>query len=144
MGVVFLDLKKAFDTINHNLLLTKMSFFYFSTEAVHWFASYLQARVQCVKVDQEKSSIMNIKMGIPQGSILGPLLFSLFINDLPLNCSGASFQLYADDAVLYVPAKSPELAADVLSAFMADVGQWLNHNQLVLNFTKNCFHVFFY
>lgn len=144
VGAVFLDLKKAFDTINHSLLLTKMSSFNFSTKAVQWFASYLQARVQCVKVNQEKSSLLNIKMGIPQGSVLGPLLFSLFINDLPLHCSGASFQLYADDAVLYAPAKSPELAADVLSACMADVGQWLNQNQLVLNFTKTvsmCFSI---
>jgi len=116
VGAVFLDLKKAFDTINHNLLLTKMSSFNFSNEAVQCFASYLQTRVQCVKFPQEKSSLLNIKLGIPQGSKLSPLLFSLFINDLPLNCAGASIQLYADDVVLYAPAKSPELAADVLSA----------------------------
>lgn len=123
-----------------------MSSFNFFNEAVCWFASHLQARAQCVKVAQEKSSLLNIKMSIPQGSILGPLLFTLFINDLHLNgnCSGASFQLYADDAVLYAPAKSPELAADVLSTCMAEVRRWLKQKQLVVNLTQTvstCFSI---
>jgi len=144
VGAVFIDLTKAFDTVNHSLLLSKMLHFNFSNEAVLWFASYLRSRVQCVKVDQNVSALSNIKMGIPQGSILGPLLFSLFINDLPLHCSGASCQLYADDAVLYVPAKSPEQAAAILSTSMSDIQQWLIQNQLVLNFSKTvsmCFSI---
>lgn len=144
VGAVFIDLKKAFDTVNHSLLLSKMLHFNFSNEAVLWFTSYLQSRVQCVKVDQNISALSNIKMGIPQGSILGPVLFSLFINDLPLHCSGARCQLYADDAVIYAPAKSPEQAAAVLSTSMLDIQQWLIQNQLVLNFTKTvsmCFSI---
>lgn len=105
LGTAFLDLKKAFNTINHSLLLP------------NWFAS----------------SLLNIQMGIPQGSI------RLCINDLPLNCPGASFQLYAADAVLYAPAKSRELVADVVSACVADVRLWLNQNQLVLNLTKTVY-----
>lgn len=97
------------------------------------FTFYLQSRVQCVKVDQNISAHSNIKTGIPQSSILGSLLFSLFINDLPLHCSDASCQLYVDDAVIYAPAKSPEQAAAVLSTSMFDIQQWLIQNQLVLN-----------
>lgn len=82
-------------------------------------------------------------MGIPQGSILGPLLFSLFINDL-LPIFAVSCPLYADDAVLYVPAKTPELAADPLCTSLVEVRQWLNKNQLVLNLLKTvslCFSI---
>ena len=76
-GAVFLCLKKAFNTVNHSLLLSKMLSFHFSPDAIAWFTSYLQDREQCVKVDQDKSFFLNNHMGIPQGSILGPLLFSL-------------------------------------------------------------------
>ena len=77
-----------------------------------------------------------MEMGIPQGLILGPLLFSLFINDLPSICAGVSCQLYADDAVFYAPAKTPQQAANALSTSLAEVRQWLNKNQLLLNFSK--------
>ena len=144
VGAVFLDLKKAFEMVSHHLLLSKMSLFNISPEAVGWLASFLQGREQCVKVARDKSSLLNIRMGIPQGSILGPMLFSLFINDLPLICPGVRCQLYADDTVFYGSAKTPEQAAEVLSACMAEVSQWLTQNKLVLNFTKTvalCFSI---
>ena len=97
-----------------------------------------------MKVDQEKSSLLNNRMGIPQGSILGPLLFSLFINDLPTSCPEANCQLYADDAVIYVPAKSPSKAAEILTPYLDDVHQWLQCNHLFLNLKKTvsmCFSI---
>lgn len=136
VGAVFLDLKKAFDTVNHNILLSKLKSFKFSKEAVDWFESYLQNGEQCVKINQEKSSFLNNRMGIPQGSILGPLLFSLFINDLPKTCPEAGFQLHADDAVIYAPAKSPSKAAETLTQHLYEVQQWLEHSHLILNLNK--------
>ena len=143
VGAIFMDLKKAFELVNHNLLLSKLENFNISNDTICWFASFLQARVQCVKVAQDKSPLLNIQMGIPQGSILGPLQFSLFINDLPSICAGVSCQLYADDAA-YAPAKTPEQAADALSTSLVEVRQWLSKDQLVLNLSKTvsmCFSI---
>lgn len=118
MGAEFINLQKAFNMVNHSLLFSKMPAFYFSFEAISWFTSYLHSCAQCVEIDQDISEFLNIKKGIPQGSIHGPLLFSFFINNLPLHCSGASCQLYSDNAVRYAPAWSPEQTAEVLSNYM--------------------------
>ena len=144
VGAVFLDLNKAFEMVSHHLLLSKMSLFNISPEAVGWLASFLQGREQCVKVARDKSSLLNIRMGIPQCSILELMLINLFINDLPLICPGFRCQLYADDTIFYASAKTPDQAAEVLSACMAEVSHWLTQNKLVLNFTKTvamCFSI---
>lgn len=78
-----------------------------------------------MKVDQEKSSLLNNRVGVPQGSILGLLLFSLFRNDMPTSCPEAGCQLYADDVGKYAPAKSPGKLVKILTAYLDDVHQWL-------------------
>lgn len=81
-------------------------------------------------------------MGLPQGSILGPLLFSLYVNDFPNCCKQTKCQLYADDTVIYVSAKTPSLAAEILTNEMIGVSQWLQNSCLTLNCTKTL-NVFF-
>ena len=116
-----MDLKKAFDTVNHEILLNKLKTFNFSDEAIAWFRSYLKHREQWVRSNSTLSTVQTCSMGIPQGFILGPLLFSLYINDLPDSCKKARCQMDADDSVVFVSAKTTQLAAKTLSEEMSGV-----------------------
>ena len=136
VGAVFLDLKKAFDTVNHQVLLSKLSFFNFSKEAINWFNSYLSNRKQSVRIGKSQSTNRDCNIGVPQGSILGPILFSLYINDLPSICPTVSIQMYADDTVLYTHAENKQLAADRLNEAMVHVSDWLRNSCLHLNTSK--------
>ncbi len=136
VGAIFLDLKKAFDTVDHQILICKLANFNLSPNVLNWMQSYLTGRVQCVRVGSATSPFLSNEMGVPQGSILGPLLFSLYINDLPSVCTGCDVQMYADDTVIYVHAKTKEQAASKLGAIMINVNKWLNDSNLVLNVKK--------
>jgi hypothetical protein len=97
--LIFCDLKKAFDTCDHTILLTKLSKLGISGTSLLWFKNYLTNRKQFVSIEQFNSALLSILVGVPQGSILGPLLFLIYINDLPLHSSLLSF-LFADDTAL--------------------------------------------
>ncbi len=136
VGAVFLELKKAFDTVNHVVLINKLKQMNFSQQALNWFKSYLDCRQQCVKINGVKSSLQKCKLGVPQGSILGPLLFCLYINDLPESCKEVDCQMYADDTIIYVTAESSHMAAEMLTSQLVCISQWLQDNGLTLNYTK--------
>ena len=99
-GMVLVDYRKAFDMVDHTLLLKKLQIYGLTKESLLWFSSYLKERRQFVKLGDKQSDTTFIHHGVPQGSILGPLLFTVFINDLPLHVTSSNVDLYADDTTL--------------------------------------------
>ena len=103
---IFIDLKKAFDTVNHSILLLKLHHYGVRGKAYEWFQSYLSNRKQFVCVHGHDSDSLPLTCGVPQGSILGPLLFLLYVNDLPNASSLRTFHLFADDTNIYYSCKN--------------------------------------
>ena len=102
--MVSIDFKKAFDLVDHQLLLTKLRLYRLSDSALSWFQSYITDRHQFVTIHGERSDSLQIKQGIPQGSVLGPILFLLFVNDIPLHLSSSSADIFADDTTITASA----------------------------------------
>ena len=118
IGTVYLDFRKAFDMVDHEILLHKLRLYHFSDKAYNLFESYLNNRYQIVKNGSFQSDPKLIVSGVPQGSILGPLLFLLFVNDLPLCIDKSNIDMYADDATLH---KSLTSVSQVKSALQNDI-----------------------
>ena len=136
-GVVFIDLKKAFDTIDHEIILRKLSYFGADQATVKWFQSYLSNRTQRCNVNGNLSTASTVTCGVPQGSILGPLLFFLmYINDLPSCLRVAAPRMFADDTSITLSAKT---VADLKLAVTSELNNltcWLRANKLSLNVAK--------
>ena len=135
VGMVLLDLQKAFDTVDHKILLMKMEALGLGQDVVRWFRSYLSDRRQLVDVSGVLSSSAAISCGVPQGSILGPLLFLIYGNDM----SGAvnhKLLLYADDSAILVADKSVSAIEMSLQKELEVVSEWLVDNKLSLHLGK--------
>ena len=141
MGV-FLDLSKAFDTVNFEILFKKLQHYGIKGICLEWFKDYLHGRTQIVKFKHHRSIEMNITTGVPQGSILGPLLFLLYINDIE-NCSDIlSFVLYADDTNAFYSNSCLKTLSSTMQNEMNKVVKWLNANKLSINSSKTKFVIF--
>ena len=135
-GVVFIDIKKAFDTIDHEIILRKLSYFGADQATAKWFQSYLSNRTQRCNVNGNLSTASTVTCGVPQGSILGPLLFLMYINDLPNCLRVAAPRMFADDTSITLSAKT---VADLKLAVTSELNNltcWLRANKLSLNVAK--------
>jgi len=138
---VFLDLSKAFDTVNHKILLSKLYAYGIRGLPLCWFESYLKHRTQYVKLGDVESSKLPILCGVPQGSTLGPLLFLLYINDLPNCCEGPSFRIFADDTNIFFISENPRELELVMNSAIKSVFSYCNSNKLSLNLKKTNYMV---
>jgi len=131
-----IDLSKAFDTIDHTILLIKLHHYGIRVVTLDWFKNYLTNRVQFVSIENVYSSSGHITYGVPQGSILGPLLFLIYINDICCSSSVLKFILFADDTNLFYSSKSISDLQHVLNHEMAALSEWFKANRLSLNIDK--------
>ena len=139
---VFIDLKKAFDTINHNILLEKLDHYGIRGITNQWLKSYLTNRQQYVRYNETDSSLSKIICGVPRGSILGPILFILYINNLCNVSDILKFVLFADDTNLFRSGTDIELLCESINNELIKINSWFKSNKLSLNISKTNFIVF--
>jgi hypothetical protein len=139
---VFIDLKKAFDCIDHSILMDKLSHYGVRGVALKWIKSYLADRQQFVSCKESMSSKLNISTGVPQGSILGPLLFIIYINDIINISNKLKFFLYADDTNILFTEESPLNLKTKLELELIKLLTWLDVNKLSINLAKTSYIIF--
>jgi len=137
-GLVFIDFRKAFDVIDHELLLKKLSIHGASPSSVAWFKSYLSERKQFISLGKTASEQLTARQGVPQGSILDPVLFLLFVNDMPLHVQKSTMDISADDTTLSSSSdwKTTQHLNQTLSLQLSEVERWARGNKMYMNMQK--------
>ena len=142
VGAIYVDLSKAFDSLNHELLIAKLKCYGIDQHAVELFRSYLSNRYQCCKINITFGDWRKIIAGVPQGSILGPLVFNIFLNDIFFFLKDANLGNYADDSTLYAYNKNLETVVCNLRQEFSILSNWFYDNYMVLNPGKYHFIMF--
>ena len=139
---VFLDFSKAFDTVDHTILLRKLKSVGLDDNSLSWFHSYLTSRRQITSINDKLFTSLPVTVGVPQGSILGPLLFIIYVNDMPNVIKHCKIILYADDTLLCYSSTSANDINKYVNEDLNLISQWLADNLLTLNCTKSKFLLF--
>ena len=139
---VFIDLKKAFDTVDHNILVKKLEHYGIRGLAKDWVCSYLESRRQYVCINDSNSDCLDVKCGVPQGSILGPALFILYVNDMCNVLKSLKSILFADDTNLFYAGKDLDEVCKIVSRELNILHIWFQVNKLSLNVAKTNFMIF--
>jgi len=141
MIAIFLDLSKAFDTLDHEILLMKLQHIGVDTNILQWFQSYLTNRSQLVCFNSIKSNVSKINTGVPQGSILGPILFLIYINDFGNACTSLKYIQFADDTTLFSSCENIGVLTESVNRNLQPIFEWLCVNKLSLNIAKTKYMV---
>ena len=134
---ISLDLQKAFDTVNHDILLSKLEYYGIRWNVFAWFKSYLSERFQYCSINGSDSDLLSVFCGVPQGSVLRPPLFLIFINDLPNAIKKLKFYLFTDDTNIYIESQTLCNLCRKVKSELKYVKRWLDTNKLILNVSKS-------
>ena len=137
-----MDLSKAFDTIDHHILIQKLNYYGIRGNALSWFINYLTDRKQYVVVNGVKSTTQCNTCGVPQGSVLGPLLFLIYINDIAYSSNIVNFSLFADDTCATLSDKNMNTLISSFNKEIEKISNWFKSNKLSLNLTKTNYVIF--
>ena len=133
---LIIDFRKAFDLVDHNILLRKLSLYKCTPSVLNWFKSYLSNRQQTIESESGFAEFTSVRSGVPQGSILGPTLFLIFINDLPLYSERCSCALFADDVTTHTHGRIVGAIEDNLQSEFGNILTWGKENKMQVHLTK--------